>query len=32
MNWLFEISWISRYAEMRIFIGEKKFWGKGYAT
>lgn len=29
---LFEIGWISRYAEMRIFIGEKKFWGKGYAT
>jgi len=29
---LFEINWISRYADMRIFVGEKKFWGKGIAT
>lgn len=24
------INWISRTAEYRIIIGEKKFWGKGY--
>lgn len=29
---IYEISWISRKGEIRFFIGEKKFWGKGYAT
>ena len=29
---IYEINWISRKGEIRFFIGEKKFWGKGYAT
>lgn len=29
---LYEINWISRNSEMRFFIGEKKFWGKGFTT
>lgn len=29
---LYAISWTSRYAEMRIFIGEKSYWKKGIAT
>lgn len=29
---LYSINWISRYAEMRIFVGDKKFWKKGVAT
>lgn len=29
---LYEINWISRKSELRFFIGEKKFWGKGYTT
>lgn len=29
---LYEIDWISRTAEIRFFIGEKKYWGKGLAT
>jgi len=27
-----EINWISRKTEYRILIGEKDFWGKGYAV
>ena len=27
---LYEISWIPRKAELRIIIGEKEHWGKGY--
>ncbi len=27
---LYVINWVSRSAEYRIIIGEKKFWGKGY--
>ena len=26
----YEIHWVHRSAEFRIFIGEKKYWGKGY--
>ncbi len=29
---LYQINWISRSAEYRIIIGEKKFWDKGYGT
>lgn len=29
---LYDISWIPRHAELRIVIGEKDFWGKGYGT
>ena len=29
---LININWINRNAEFSIFIGEKKDWGKGYAT
>lgn len=29
---LINIDWINRQAEISIFIGEKKEWGKGYAT
>lgn len=29
---LYEINWLSRFAELRIVIGEKKFWNKGYGT
>lgn len=29
---LYTINWISRSAEYRTIIGEKKFWGKGYGT
>jgi RimJ/RimL family protein N-acetyltransferase len=25
------INWIHRFADLSLFIGEKKFWGKGYA-
>ncbi len=28
---LYAINWISRSAEYRIIIGEKKYWNKGYA-
>jgi len=28
---LYSINWISRLAEYRIFVGEKKYWGKGHA-
>ena len=28
---LFEMRWIHRTAEFRLFIGEKDYWGKGYA-
>jgi len=28
----YEISWIPRRAELRIIIGEKTYWGKGYGT
>jgi len=26
---LYEINWLARHAELRIVIGEKKYWGKG---
>ena len=26
------INWVHRYADISIFIGEKKLWGRGYAT
>ncbi|MBM4452977.1 MAG: GNAT family N-acetyltransferase, partial [Chloroflexi bacterium] len=29
---LYLINWISRSAELRIIIGEKKYWNKGYGT
>ncbi|HHX69035.1 MAG TPA: GNAT family N-acetyltransferase [Gallicola sp.] len=29
---LTNLDWINRNAEFSIFIGEKKYWGKGYAT
>ena len=29
---LYGISWIPRLAELRIVIGEKDYWGKGYGT
>jgi ribosomal-protein-alanine N-acetyltransferase len=29
---LHSINWLSRHAEFRILIGEKKFWGKGLGT
>lgn len=29
---IYEINWISRKGEIRFFVGEKKFWGRGYAT
>jgi [ribosomal protein S5]-alanine N-acetyltransferase len=29
---LYQVNWISRFAEMRIFLGEKNFWHKGIAT
>lgn len=29
---LYTINWISRSGELRIIIGEKKYWGKGYGT
>lgn len=29
---LYEINWISSYAEMRIFVGDRNFWKKGIAT
>jgi RimJ/RimL family protein N-acetyltransferase len=29
---LYDISWIPRHAELRIVIGEKDFWNKGYGT
>jgi ribosomal-protein-alanine N-acetyltransferase len=29
---LYSINWISRSAEYRIVIGEKRYWGKGYGT
>jgi len=29
---LFEISYISKHGEFRVFIGEKSFWKKGIAT
>ncbi len=29
---LHSINWLSRHAEFRILIGEKKFWGKGYGA
>lgn len=29
---LYVINWISRAAELRIIIGEKKYWNKGYGT
>ena len=29
---LYDISWIPRLAELRIVIGEKDFWRKGYGT
>lgn len=29
---LYDISWIPRHTELRIVIGEKDFWGKGYGT
>ena len=29
---LYGINWISRAAEFRIIIGEKKYWNKGYGT
>ena len=29
---LYDISWIPRHAELRIVIGEKDFWGKGYGV
>ncbi len=29
---LYVINWVSRSAEFRIIIGEKKFWGKGCGT
>jgi len=28
---LYEINWLNRTAEMRIFVGEKNFWRKGIA-
>ena len=28
---LFEINWLSRNAEMRIFVGDSNFWRKGVA-
>jgi [ribosomal protein S5]-alanine N-acetyltransferase len=29
---IYEIDWISKNAEFRIFIGDKKSWGKGIST
>ena len=29
---IYEINWISRNCEIRFFIGEKKYWGKDFAT
>ena len=29
---IYEIDWISKKGELRFFIGDKKFWGKGFAT
>jgi ribosomal-protein-alanine N-acetyltransferase len=29
---LYSIQWIGRSAELRIVIGEKEFWGRGYGT
>jgi len=29
---IYEINWSSRNAEVRFFIGDKKYWGKGLAT
>ncbi len=29
---IYEINWISRNAEVRFFIGDKKYWRKGLAT
>jgi RimJ/RimL family protein N-acetyltransferase len=29
---LYRISWISRHAEYRVFIGEKTYWNKGVGT
>ena len=29
---IYEINWISRKGELRFFIGERKFWKKGYAA
>jgi RimJ/RimL family protein N-acetyltransferase len=29
---LYDISWVPRHADLRIAIGEKKVWGKGYGT
>jgi len=29
---LYSINWISRSAEFRIVIGEKRYWSKGYGT
>lgn len=28
----YEIDWIARHGELRILIGEKEFWGKGYGN
>ena len=29
---IYEINWISRNGELRFFIGQKKYWNKGFAT
>ena len=29
---LYRINWISRTAEYRVFIGDKKYWNKGFGT
>ena len=28
----YDIDWIARHGELRILIGEKEFWGKGYGN
>lgn len=30
--WLYDINWRHRKAEMRILIGDKGYWGKGYGV
>lgn len=29
---LYDINWVFRHAEFRVFIGEKSFWGRGMGT